>query len=88
MVYDEHGVLATGSFAEYALPRAADVPEISVHLVEVPSELGPFGAKGVGEPPVVPVAAAVANAIADATGVRIDRLPILPERVVAGLSKR
>ncbi|HEV2359661.1 MAG TPA: xanthine dehydrogenase family protein molybdopterin-binding subunit [bacterium] len=87
VVYDENGALTTGTFADYALPRAADVPPVDVHLVEVPSARGPFGAKGVGEPPVVPVAAAVANAIADATGARIDSLPITAERVVAGVKE-
>ena len=54
-------------------------------LVEVPSALGPFGAKGVGEPPVVPVAAAIANAIRDAVGVRMTQIPMTPERVFASL---
>jgi len=61
------------------------VPTITPLLVEVPSELGPFGAKGVGEPPVVPVAAAIANAIKDAVGVRMTQIPMTPERVFAAL---
>jgi CO/xanthine dehydrogenase Mo-binding subunit len=88
MVYDEGGTLTTGTFADYALPRSTDVPSVDVHLVEVPSARGPFGAKGVGEPPVVPVAAAIANAIADASGARIDVLPITPQRVVAAVAAR
>jgi CO/xanthine dehydrogenase Mo-binding subunit len=87
LVYDEHGSVATGSFLDYALPRASDVPSIRTTLVEVPSERGPYGAKGVGEPPVVPVAAAIANAIADATGARIETLPIVPEAITAALAK-
>ncbi len=87
MAYDEHGSLATGSFLDYALPRASDVPLIRTALVEVPAERGPFGAKGVGEPPVVPVAAAIANAIADLSGARIESLPIVPETVVAALAR-
>ncbi len=83
MAYDEGGALTTGTLAEYALPRATHVPPISVHLVEVPSSDGPFGAKGVGEPPVVPPAATIGNAIADATGERVDRLPIMPARLAA-----
>lgn len=86
MVYDEGGTLTTGTFADYALPRSTDVPPVDVQLVEVPSPRGPFGAKGVGEPPVVPVSAAIANGIADATGARIDSLPITPQRVVAALA--
>jgi CO/xanthine dehydrogenase Mo-binding subunit len=87
MIYDEQGSLATGSFLDYALPRATDIPTIRTTLVEVPSERGPFGAKGVGEPPVVPVAAAIGNAIADASGARVETLPIVPEAVVAALAR-
>ena len=77
--YDENGVALTASFVDYALPTATEVPPIETCIVEVPSPHGPFGARGVGEPPVVPGAAAVANAIRDAVGVRITELPITPE---------
>ena len=87
MLYDEQGSVATGTFLDYALPRATDVPAIRINLVEVPSERGPYGAKGVGEPPVVPVAAAIANAIMDASGARVEELPIVPESVVAALRR-
>ncbi len=85
MTYDEQGQLLTSTLMDYALPHSQDVPTITPLLVEVPSELGPFGAKGVGEPPVVPVAAAIANAIRDAVGVRMTQLPMTPERVFASL---
>ena len=85
MVYDEQGQLLTPTLMDYALPQSQDVPTITPMLVEVPSELGPFGAKGVGEPPVVPVAAAIANAIKDAVGVRMTQIPMTPERVFAAL---
>ncbi|MFL5654400.1 MAG: xanthine dehydrogenase family protein molybdopterin-binding subunit [Ktedonobacteraceae bacterium] len=85
MVYDESGQLLTATLMDYALPQSQDVPTITPLLVEVPSELGPFGAKGVGEPPVVPVAAAIANAIRDAVGVRMTQIPMTPERVFASL---
>jgi CO/xanthine dehydrogenase Mo-binding subunit len=85
MVYDENGQLLTATLMDYALPQSHDVPTITPLLVEVPSELGPFGAKGVGEPPVVPVAAAIANAIRDAVGVRMTQIPMTPERVFASL---
>jgi len=81
MAYDEQGQLLTSTLMDYALPHSQDAPIITPILVEVPSELGPFGAKGVGEPPVVPVAAAIANAIRDAVGVRLSELPMTPERV-------
>ncbi len=85
MTYDEQGQLLTSTLMDYALPHSQDVPTITPLLVEVPSELGPFGAKGVGEPPVVPVAAAIANAIRDAVGVRMTQLPMTPERVFVAL---
>src|SRR5207247_1781433 len=85
MTYDEYGQLLTSTLMDYALPQSQDVPTITPLLVEVPSELGPFGAKGVGEPPVVPVAAAIADAVRDAVGVRMTQLPVTPERVFASL---
>ena len=85
MAYDEQGQLLTSTLMDYALPQSQDVPPITPLLVEVPSELGPFGAKGVGEPPVVPVAAAIANAIREAVGVRMTQIPMTPERVFAAL---
>lgn len=85
MIYDEQGTLLTGTFADYAIPRATDVPPMETVMVKVPSEFGPYGAKGVGEPPVIPGGAALANAVADATGVRITTLPITPARLAAAL---
>src|SRR5205814_8557351 len=85
MVYDEYGQLLTSTLMDYALPQSQDAPTITPLLVEVPSELGPFGAKGVGEPPVVPLAAAIADAIKDAVGVRMTELPMTPERVFASM---
>lgn len=90
MSYDEGGGggLLTGTFADYALPRAPQAPRVDAVIVEVPSDDGPFGAKGVGEPPVVAAAAAIANAVSDAAGVRLTALPISPERVIAALQAR
>jgi CO/xanthine dehydrogenase Mo-binding subunit len=58
-----------------------DAPAIAVHIVEDPEPLGPFGAKGVGEPALIPTAPAILNAIRHATGVRITHLPATPDRV-------
>ncbi len=81
LVQDENGQTVTGSLMDYALPRAEMMPQIATVLVEVPSPDGPFGARGVGEPPVIPVAAAIANAIHDASGARSPELPITPQRL-------
>jgi CO/xanthine dehydrogenase Mo-binding subunit len=85
LVHDEDGRLTTGSFLEYAIPTAERVPEIETLLVEVPAPDGPYGAKGVGEPPVVGGPAAIANAVAAAAGVRMRELPMTPPRVWAAL---
>ncbi len=76
MAYDAQGQLRTGSLLDYELPTADQLPPIDVRIIEVPSPVGPMGAKGVGEPPAVPGAAALANAVSRATGVRIRDLPI------------
>ena len=82
LAYDGQGQQIAGTFMDYALPTAAVVPPIDALIVEVPAPEGPFGAKGVGEAPVVGVPGAVANAVAAATGgVRLRQLPITPERI-------
>jgi CO/xanthine dehydrogenase Mo-binding subunit len=86
LAYDEDGQLRSGSFAEYTLPSFDQVPPIETLIVEVPAPDGPFGAKGVGEPPVVAVPPAVANAIHAATGARLRELPMTPIRVWAALN--
>ena len=88
LAYDEEGQLRGGSFAEYALPSTDLTPPIETLIVEVPAPDGPFGAKGVGEPPVCAVPPAIANAIAAATGARMNVLPMTPARVWARLAKR
>jgi CO/xanthine dehydrogenase Mo-binding subunit len=70
----------------YRLPIATDIPTVEFELLEHPNPNGPFGAKGVAEPPLVPVAAAIANAVSDAIGHPITRLPIRPEDVLAGIA--
>jgi CO/xanthine dehydrogenase Mo-binding subunit len=79
--HDEDGRLLTGSFLDYAIPRAETVPEIDTLIVEVPAPDGPYGAKGIGEAPVVAAPAAVANAVAAALGTRLYELPMTPRRV-------
>ena len=81
IVLDEEGRVMTGSLLDYALPTADKVPPIETILLEVPSRSGPFGVRGVGEPPVIPGAAAIGNAIRDAAGVRLTEIPMTAEKV-------
>lgn len=84
----EDGQIVTQTFMDYAILKAEDMPEIVVRLIETVDQEGPFGAKGLGESGVIPVAAAVRNAIKDAIGVRFAELPITPQRVRAALESR
>ena len=84
--YDAEGQPLITSLMDYGLPKASQAPEILVEMVEVPAPLGPYGAKGVGEPPVIPGPAAIANAIRAAAGVRITRLPITSEAVAQAVA--
>lgn len=88
MIYSEPGNLLTGTLMDYALPRIDDVPSLTTHIVELPSPEGPFGARGVGEPPVIPGLAAIGNAVRDAIGVRPVAFPMTPERVRAWIHQR
>ena len=82
------GQTMTYDFTTYKIPTALDTPEIEVILVEQPVMSGPFGAKGVGEMGLICVAPAIANAIYDATGVRIKELPMVPERILKSLQQQ
>lgn len=74
---------------DYRMPRSGDIPgTLDKIIIEVPSKYGPFGARGVGEPPMVPVAAAINNAIYDAVGVRLGDLPLSSEKIAAALKKK
>jgi xanthine dehydrogenase molybdenum-binding subunit len=83
--YDEKGRLRNASLLDYRLPTALDVPAIESVLVETPVPGVPYGVRGVGEVPIVPPAACIANAVARAVGVRMTRMPMTPERVVAAI---
>ena len=88
MMWDEKGVLRNPTLLDYRIPTSLDVPNIEVALVEVPVEgAGPYGAKGVGEPPIAAGATAVVNAIADAVGARVTTVPATAERVLNALGK-
>ena len=88
LLYDDKGRLTNPSLLDYRKLTAADLPNIETIIVEVPAPAGPFGARGVGEPPIVPAPAAIANAIEDATGVRLTELPDRPGADRAGPGQR
>jgi len=83
--YGPDGRLRNASLLDYRMPTALDVPVIECVIVETPVPNVPYGVRGVGEVPIVPPAACVANAIARATGVRLTRMPMTPERVLRAL---
>ena len=76
------------SMLEYKSPTTLDMPEVFTELVEDPDPRGPFGAKEVGQGPLLPVVPAVANAVYDAIGVRVDEVPITPEKIIKALQAK
>ena len=78
---DADGKVANPAFRHYLLPTLADLPRTEVLFADTYDRLGPFGAKSMSESPFNPVAPALANALADATGVRVRELPLAPDRV-------
>jgi CO/xanthine dehydrogenase Mo-binding subunit len=85
-IYDAKGHLDNPSFLDYRMPVASDLPMIEPILVEVPNDKHPQGIRGVGEVPLVPTPAAVANAVRNAIGRRMTELPMSPPKVLAALS--
>jgi xanthine dehydrogenase YagR molybdenum-binding subunit len=85
----ESGAVLTQSLDAYKIPTIKDVPEIITELLDIPDpHLTNLGSKGLGEPPIIPVAAAVANAIRDATGAAVRSLPISREEMLRALRER
>ena len=87
MKFDEKGRLLNGNLLDYKLPTAMDHPELTALFVESDDPTGPFGNKALGEPPAIPVAPAVRNAILQATGVAVNTLPLSPQRLVEEFTK-
>ena len=86
MLYDENAKLLNKSFTDYKVPRSTDMCPIQSIIIEAYEPSGPFGAKSIGEMAIAPVPPAIANAVADAIGIRINELPYTKERVLAALS--
>ena len=84
-IYDKDGRMENPGFLDYRMPVASDLPMIDAIIVEVPNPNHPYGVRGVGETPIVPPMAAVANAIESATGVRMTDLPMSPPRLLEAL---
>jgi CO/xanthine dehydrogenase Mo-binding subunit len=84
-IYGEDGILQNAGFLDYRIPVASDLPMIDTVILEIPNPGHPYGVRGVGETPIVPPLAAVANAVSAAAGVRMTRLPMSPPRVLAAM---
>ena len=86
-VYDENGRLENPGFLDYRIPVCSDVPMIDTVIVEVPNPTHPYGVRGVGETPIIPPMAAIANAVEGALGIRFTDLPMSPPRVLKALDE-
>lgn len=84
----EKGAIKNPGFSKYLINTAMDMPEIYPIIVEDPTSTGPYGAKGVGEPALIPVAPAILNAIHDAIGVRFTEVPVTPRKIIEALSNK
>jgi CO/xanthine dehydrogenase Mo-binding subunit len=84
-IYDDNGRLENPGFLDYRIPVCSDVPMIDTVIVEVPNPRHPYGVRGVGETPIIPPMAAIANAVSHATGVRFTDLPMSPPRVLEAI---
>lgn len=86
-IYNAEGAMTNASFLDYRMPTCLDLPMIDAVIVEVPNPGHPYGVRGVGEVPIVPPPAAIANAIYDAIGIRMTELPMSPDRLLKAMGK-
>ncbi len=82
----DRGVVTTPNLSTYLLPTALDVAEVETIIVEKPEPEGPWGAKGIGEPSIIPTAGAIANAVSSALGIQMNEIPLTPERVLNAIN--
>ncbi len=83
LLFDKSGRPLNDNLLDYKLPTSMDTPDLHVQFVELDDPTGPFGNKALGEPPAIPVAPAIRNAVLNATGVAVDSLPLDPQKLVA-----
>lgn len=88
LIIDDKGKVLNPGFADYKIPTADDIPEMDIKFLEYPEETGPFGARGVAEPAMVPTAPAITSALYDALGIRINTLPLTPEKVLMAIKEK
>ena len=86
-IYNDKGQMENTGFLDYRIPVCSDLPMISTVIVEEPNPRHPFGVRGIGETPIIPPMAAVANAVSRATGVRFAELPMSPPKIMARLDE-
>jgi xanthine dehydrogenase molybdenum-binding subunit len=87
LMYDAKGKPLNDNLLDYKLPTAMDTPDLNVQFIELEDPTGPFGNKALGEPPAIPVAPAIRNAVLQATGIAIDSLPMEPQKMVAAFKE-
>ena len=88
LMYDAKGKPLNNNLLDYKLPTAMDTPELNVEFIELQDPTGPFGNKALGEPPAIPVAPAIRNAVLQATGIDFNQLPMEPQRLVAAFKEK
>ena len=84
----DKGILLNESLEAYMIPTTMDTPSVEIKLLEIPEPFGPFGAVGLGEPSITPVAPAILNAVSDAIGVPLKRIPLTPERILKAIEAK
>lgn len=88
LLYDEKGKLLNDNLLDYKIPTAMDTPDLNVRFIQLEDPTGPYGNKSLGEPPAIPVAPAVRNAVLHATGVALDALPMTPQRLIEAFQEK
>jgi CO/xanthine dehydrogenase Mo-binding subunit len=88
LAVDESGRVVTTNLGEYKIPNIRDIPELKTAIIQSPTGSGPYNSMSIGETALIPTAAAIANAVEDAVGVRITSLPITAEKVLKAIHQR